>query len=90
MAAVLCRCPILNELRLCVVRFHKILIEARGREFLHSYCTFLNSVNVYYRGEVVKRNVDHRMKIGSDIVNSFVFYDHDDDTSKHSIRRCSI
>ncbi len=34
-------------------------------------------------GEVVKRNVDHRMKIGSDIVNFFVFYKHDDDTSKH-------
>ena len=34
-------------------------------------------------GEVVKRNVDHRMKIGSDIVNFFVFYKHDNDTSKH-------
>jgi hypothetical protein len=35
----------------------------------------------WIEGEVVKRNVDRRMKIGSDIVNFFVFYKHDDDTS---------
>jgi len=37
----------------------------------------------WIQGEVVKRNVDNRMKIGSDIVNFFVLYKHDDDTSKH-------
>jgi hypothetical protein len=31
----------------------------------------------------VKRNVDGRMKIESDIVNFFVFYEHDDATSQH-------
>jgi hypothetical protein len=32
----------------------------------------------------VKRNVDRRMKIKSDIiVHFFVFYEHDDNTSKH-------
>ena len=34
----------------------------------------------WIEGEVVKRNVDRRMKIGSDIVNFFVFNQHDDDT----------
>ncbi len=32
----------------------------------------------------MKRNVDRRMKIKSDIiVHFFVFYEHDDNTSKH-------
>ncbi len=35
-------------------------------------------------GEVVKRNVDHKMRIGSETVNFFVLYKNDDDTSKHS------
>jgi hypothetical protein len=33
----------------------------------------------WIEGEAVKRNVDRRMKIGSDIVDFFVFYKHDDD-----------
>jgi hypothetical protein len=36
----------------------------------------------------VKRNVDHRIKIGSSIVNFFVFYKNahdDDDTSQHNL-----
>jgi hypothetical protein len=37
----------------------------------------------WIEGVVVKRNVDHRMKIVPDIivVKFFVFYKHDDDTS---------
>ena len=38
----------------------------------------------WIQGEVVQRNVDHRMKIGSGIVN-FIFYKHDDHTSKHTL-----
>ena len=38
----------------------------------------------WIKAEVVERNIDCRMKIGSGIVNFFVFYMHDDDTSKHS------
>jgi len=37
----------------------------------------------WIEGEVVKRNVDQKMRIGSDTVNFFVFYKNDDDTSKH-------
>ncbi len=40
----------------------------------------------WIEGEVVKRNVDHRITIGSDIADFFVFYKHDDDTSQ----QCSI
>jgi hypothetical protein len=36
----------------------------------------------WIEGEVVKQNIDRRMKIGSDIVNFFVSYQHDQDTSK--------
>ncbi len=31
----------------------------------------------------MKRNVDRRIKLRSDILNFFVFYKHDEDTSKH-------
>jgi hypothetical protein len=41
-------------------------------------------------GKVVKWNVDHRMQIGSDTVNFFVFYEHDDCTSKHLGWSCMI
>ena len=37
--------------------------------------------STYTAEEGVKRNVDHRMKIGSDIVNFFDFYKQDDATS---------
>ena len=45
----------------------------------------VTSSTSWIQGEVVKRNVDHRMKVGSDIivVNFFVFYKNDDDTSNH-------
>ena len=40
----------------------------------------------WIEGEVVKRNVDRRMKVGSDILNFFVFYQHDDDTPSSAWR----
>jgi hypothetical protein len=36
-------------------------------------------------GEDVKRNGDYRIKIGSVIIKLFVFYKHDDDTSKQCL-----
>ena len=39
----------------------------------------------WIEGEVVKRNVEHSMKIASAMVHFFVFYNHDDDTSKRVI-----
>jgi hypothetical protein len=44
---------------------------------LHTVWSYIQST--YTTGEVVKRNVDRRMKIGYNIR----FYEHDDDTSKH-------
>jgi hypothetical protein len=32
----------------------------------------------------VRRNLDRRIKVGSDIFNLFVFYKNDDETSKNS------
>jgi hypothetical protein len=49
--------------------------------YMSSSCVLTSSYDI--AGEVVKRIVDYGMKIGSDIVNFFVFHLHDDDTSKH-------
>jgi hypothetical protein len=70
----------IQKLTSSVLSFCPVWLAFRGFKILYNWPAV-----GWIDGKVVKRNVNRRMKIGSDIVNFFVFYQHDDDTSKHEI-----
>ncbi len=53
--------------------------------FLECKCLYNWPAVGWIGGEVVKRNIEHSLKIASAMVHFFVFYNHDDDTSKRVI-----
>ena len=68
----------IQKLTSSVLSFCPVWLAFRGFKILYNWPAV-----GWIDGKVVKRNVNRRMKIGSDIVNFFVFYKPDDDTSKH-------
>ena len=66
------------------MKSHKMSLEWIRRLLELRCCTPTGPAVGWIQGVDVNRNIDRRMKIGSDIVIFFVFYKHDVDTSKHS------